>query len=109
VRFVNIPVSPIFSLEIGIDWSVTDGPERSREEPYDLVIFLGGTNDLAYARAPETIWGDVKGVLKLPLENGARVVVMTVPECGVRSAGLDGRRGELNGFIRGVVGERDDV
>lgn len=67
------------------------------------MIFLGGTNDLGYGRDASDIFADIKKVLRMPLDHGARVVVMTVPECGVKSEKLDARRDELNGFIRGVV------
>lgn len=88
---------------------VIDGNDRTQESPYDLVIFLGGTNDLAFNRPPQDIFDSIKAVLKFPLDNGARVLVMTIPECGVVSKKLDARRDEVNGLIRGWVGERDDV
>ncbi|TVY86723.1 hypothetical protein LAWI1_G006822, partial [Lachnellula willkommii] len=66
--------------------------DRTSEEPYDLVIFLGGTNDLGYGRDASEIFADIKKVLRMPLDHGARVVVMTVPECAVVSEKLDARR-----------------
>jgi hypothetical protein len=46
------------------------------------------------------IYSAIKSITSLPLENGARVLLMTVPECGVRSERLDRKRDELNGFIK---------
>ncbi|TVY48986.1 hypothetical protein LOCC1_G000783 [Lachnellula occidentalis] len=82
---------------------------RTSEEPYDLVIFLGGTNDLGYGRSADDIFADIKKVLRIPLDHGARVVVMTVPECAVKSEKLDAKRDALNGSIRGFVEEKEGV
>jgi len=35
----------------------------------------------------------------IALENGAKVLLMTIPECGVRSEELDRERDELNSLI----------
>ncbi|TVY59618.1 hypothetical protein LSUE1_G008890, partial [Lachnellula suecica] len=71
--------------EMGGRMDLLYGPTRTREEPYDFVVFLGGTNDIAYNRAPSDIFADIKAVLAQPLANGARVLLLTVPECGVRN------------------------
>ncbi|TVY35972.1 hypothetical protein LSUB1_G005602 [Lachnellula subtilissima] len=83
--------------------------DRTSKEPYDLVIFLGGTNDLGYGRPANDIFTDIKNVLQMPLDHGARVVVMTVPECGVKSEKLDAKRDELNGFIWRFVEEKESL
>ncbi|KAK0108547.1 hypothetical protein ONS95_003347 [Cadophora gregata] len=74
--------------------------DRTRESPFDWVIFLGGTNDLAYSILPTKIYDEIEAITALPLETGAQVLTLTVPECGVKSAKLDGRRGELNRLIK---------
>ncbi|KAH7419702.1 SGNH hydrolase-type esterase domain-containing protein [Cadophora sp. MPI-SDFR-AT-0126] len=83
------------------------GVKRTRESPYDWVIFLGGTNDLAYSLSPTKIHDEIKAITALPLETGAKVLLMTVPECGVKNKKLDERRNELNSLIKGD--ERDGV
>ncbi|PVH72044.1 GDSL-like Lipase/Acylhydrolase [Cadophora sp. DSE1049] len=77
------------------------GATRTRERPYDWIIFLGGTNDLAYSISPTKIHDEIKAITALPLETGAKVLMLTVPECGVKNAKLDERRDELNGLISG--------
>ncbi len=64
------------------------------------MIFLGGTNDLAYHRPPTKIYETIQAITARPLADGARVLLLTVPECGVRNEALDRERGELNGLLR---------
>ncbi|KAL5320392.1 hypothetical protein ACEPPN_011193 [Leptodophora sp. 'Broadleaf-Isolate-01'] len=68
--------------------------------PYDWVVFLGGTNDLAYSISTTKIHDEIKAITALPLETGAKVLMLTVPECGVKNEKLDNRRNELNKLIR---------
>ncbi|KAH7364741.1 SGNH hydrolase-type esterase domain-containing protein [Rhexocercosporidium sp. MPI-PUGE-AT-0058] len=74
---------------------------KTPSRPYDWVVFLGGTNDLAYSIPPSKIYDEIKAITAMPLETGARVLILTVPECGVKNEKLDGRRGELNALIKG--------
>lgn len=78
-----------------------DGGSRTRECPYDWVIFLGGTNDLAYSIAPTKIYDEIVAITNLPLATGARVLLMTVPECGAKSEKLNQRRDTLNELLKG--------
>lgn len=78
-----------------------DGASRNRECPYDWVVFLGGTNDIAYSIAPTKIYDEIVAITNLPLATGARVLLMTVPECAAKSEKLDRRRDELNGLLKG--------
>ncbi|PBP18403.1 asparagine amidase a [Diplocarpon rosae] len=71
-----------------------------RECPYDWVVFLGGTNDLAYSISPNKIYDETKAITDIPLATGARVLLLTVPECSAKSAKLDQVRGALNGLLK---------
>ncbi|KAF4626033.1 hypothetical protein G7Y89_g12134 [Cudoniella acicularis] len=87
---------------------VYEKPENKLSPP-DFTIFLGGTNDLAYNRPANTILNDIKATVAVPLSRGARVLLMTVPECKVKRESLDTRRNELNGLIKGYAEENKDV
>jgi hypothetical protein len=83
----------------------SDPSKRLEQGNFDWVIFLGGTNDLGWGKSPAEIFSAIKSITSLPLENGAKVLLMTVPECGVKRKSLDQKRDELNGFIK----EREGV
>lgn len=95
-----------------VDFSEQFGPTTPTSptsQPYNLVIFLGGTNDLGRCRLANDILMDIKGVLDIPLATGAKVLVMTVPECMARVGWLDERRGEVNSGLKAWAGAREDM
>ena len=52
---------------------------------YDIIVMLGGTNDLCYAYTPPQIFSSLIQAWEVALETGAEVVALTVPELsGVR-------------------------
>ncbi|KAG9243385.1 putative GDSL-like lipase/acylhydrolase [Calycina marina] len=71
----------------------------TRSPLYDWAIVLGGTNDLAYGRGAKEIFDALVDISNIPLEHGAKVLMLTVPECQHRSEGLERRRTELNDLI----------
>ncbi|CAL3973261.1 unnamed protein product [Diplocarpon coronariae] len=73
---------------------------QARECPYDWVVFLGGTNDLAYSISPTKIYQEIKAITDIPLATGARVLLLTVPECETKNEKLDRARGDLNGLLK---------
>jgi len=73
---------------------------------FDWVVLLGGTNDLAYNKPPGDIFDALTTVFNIPLENGAKILLCTVPECAVRHHLLDKNRDELNTLIRESSQER---
>ena len=75
--------------------------------PYKLIIFLGGTNDLGWGKSPSEIYSAIEQTTSIPLEAGAKVLLLTVPECAAKNKGLDRRRMELNQLI--WEDERDGV
>ncbi|KAE9382177.1 SGNH hydrolase [Stipitochalara longipes BDJ] len=75
--------------------------------PYTFVIFLGGTNDLGWGKHPSEIYSAVQATTQIPLDNGARILTLTIPECAAKNKGLDKRRAELNQAI--WEDERDGV
>lgn len=76
-----------------------DSSAETDESLYDWVVFLGGTNDLGSGKAAVKIWDEIKAVTDLPLSTGAQVLLLTVPECGVKVEKLDKKRGALNALI----------
>ncbi|CZR50408.1 related to esterase [Phialocephala subalpina] len=75
--------------------------------PYDWVIFLGGTNDMAYRHTPAQIFGTIKSILTPALKQDAKVLIMTVPE--IQSHIIDDERAELNTLIKGWARETQSV
>jgi lysophospholipase L1-like esterase len=68
---------------------------------WDWLVFLGGTNDLGYGRSVEAIWETILLVTSIPMTRGAKVLLLTVPECSAKHTQLDRSRRELNEKIRG--------
>ncbi|KAI9645519.1 hypothetical protein NHQ30_006261 [Ciborinia camelliae] len=64
--------------------------------PITHTILLGGTNDLAYNRPINTIYAVFETLIFTPLSHSSKVLILTVPECHVRSKVLDEKREELN-------------
>ncbi|KAN0121772.1 SGNH hydrolase [Hyaloscypha variabilis] len=64
--------------------------------PYNYVIFLGGTNDLGWGKAPSEISSAIQTITQIPLNHRAKVLLLTVPECSAKNKGLDRKRAELN-------------
>lgn len=81
--------------------------QSTRRPLYDWVILLGGTNDLGWGKPVFDIHDALSAVSDIPLENGAKVLMCTVPECGVKSESLDKKRDSLNTFIKSDM--RDEV
>lgn len=81
------------------------GPQRPK---YDWTILLGGTNDLARQYSPETIFENLKRCWDVALANGSKVLILTVPEAGVRSR-ADDKRDKLNDMIRKAQGGKIHV
>ncbi|KAL2060197.1 hypothetical protein VTL71DRAFT_9592 [Oculimacula yallundae] len=73
----------------------------SDSSPYDWVVFLGGTNDIAYCVAPSKIYAEIRAITAVPLDSGARVLLLTIPECAYKDEANDSRRDELNALIKG--------
>jgi lysophospholipase L1-like esterase len=64
------------------------------------VLILGGTNDLGWGRSASQIYDALVRVSNIPLIQGAKVLLFTVPEVAAKFANLDARRDELNRFIK---------
>ena len=77
-----------------------DSTSTSDQTLYNYAIFLGGTNDLGWGKPAPEIWSSIKAITAIPLLHGSKVLLMTVPECGVKSENLDKKRDELNACIR---------
>ncbi len=82
-------------------------PSNTDTSPYDWVIFLGGTNDMAYRSTPTQILDSIKSILELPLSYDAKVLIMTIPE--IQSHMLDKERAELNALIKDWEREMENV
>lgn len=72
-------------------------------------ILLGGTNDLAYDRSVQTLYAVFETLVFTPLSNSSKVLIMTIPECHVRSRVLDEKREELNNMLVYSLGRKDNV
>lgn len=86
-----------------------DSDPTTIQEPYDLILFLGGTNDLGRARVPDDIFADIEKIIAIPLKNGARVVLLTIPECAANVDWLNERRDVLNEMMKKRAEEDENV
>ncbi|TDZ26055.1 hypothetical protein Cob_v001074 [Colletotrichum orbiculare MAFF 240422] len=68
-----------------------------RQDTYDWVIILGGTNDLSLNVPPERIFASLKSVWDSALAKGCRVLALTVPERELTTS--DDQRKRLNSLI----------
>ncbi|KAJ3047192.1 hypothetical protein HDU99_009561, partial [Rhizoclosmatium hyalinum] len=66
---------------------------------FDVVVILGGTNDLGYQQSPAKVVASLRTLWTLALGSGAVVIAMTVPEW-VQNGKAFGRVEELNQLIR---------
>ncbi|KAJ6041591.1 SGNH hydrolase [Penicillium canescens] len=73
---------------------------------YDWVVVLGGTNDLGYGNQPDKIYSALQDSWNVALSTGAKVLALTIPECGAKSQRLDTRRATLNSYILAHQSER---
>jgi lysophospholipase L1-like esterase len=99
----------LFHCNIAISTLDTDGPSRTEETPYDWVLFLGGTNDLGYGLKPTEIFTAIRDVIGIPLSYGARILLITIPECAAKSTALDMKRNELNEMMKEEARKNDCV
>ncbi|KAL8783880.1 MAG: hypothetical protein Q9213_004298 [Squamulea squamosa] len=65
--------------------------------PYDWIIVLGGTNDMAWSESPDKIYQE--NVWTVALNTGAHVLALSVLEAEHTSGGIVERRNKLNGMI----------
>jgi lysophospholipase L1-like esterase len=70
------------------------------EIAYDWVVVLGGTNDLGRGYKASQIYPALQRVWNTALNHGAKVLALTVIECGVCDPRLDERRDALNKMIK---------
>ncbi|KAL9065545.1 MAG: hypothetical protein Q9161_008149 [Pseudevernia consocians] len=69
------------------------------ETPYDWIIVMGGTNDLAWGRPPDTIYEGLKKVWKVALDTGANVLALNVLEAEGSEDAENSERNSLNNKI----------
>lgn len=82
--------------------------KSTKEEPFDWIIFLGGTNDIGYGLSPQSIYDSLEDCTAIPLSSPSppQILILTVPECGVKNQNLDRRRNAFNALIRSDARER---
>lgn len=67
--------------------------------PYDWIIVMGGTNDLAYRQSSDRIYEGLQKVWKVALETGANVLALNVLEASASNEILNSERDSLNDKI----------
>ncbi|ATY64899.1 GDSL-like lipase [Cordyceps militaris] len=70
--------------------------QQIRLWPFDWVITLGGTNDIAMGCHVDDTFKSLQSIWRLALSRRCRVLAMTVPETGARFARIDAKRADLN-------------
>ena len=79
---------------------IQDSTASNSAPLYNYTLFLGGTNDLGWGLSASDIWSSIKTITATPLAHNSKLVLFTIPECGVKHRDLDKRRDELNALIR---------
>ena len=80
-----------------------------KHNPFDFVIFLGGTNDVGTAQKAQKICEELKKIYNvIMVQNKAKCIALTIPPYGSvldqHNNGLFGdTRAKVNGFIRAQV------
>jgi len=69
------------------------------QQPYDWTVILGGTNDLGYGQDEAQTFRNLAQAWDVALANQSKVLVLTVPEAGMKSDRLDAKRKRLNKMI----------
>lgn len=79
-----------------------DSDEKNKEsDKFDWLVFLGGTNDLGWGINVDEIWSAILEVTDIPrVMDNAKLLLCTIPECGVVKASLDAKRDDLNERMR---------
>ncbi|KAK0660848.1 SGNH hydrolase-type esterase domain-containing protein [Cercophora samala] len=54
--------------------------QKDDKPPYDWVVVLGGTNDIAFRIPPQEIFKKLTEVWDVPLRRGCKVLALTVPD-----------------------------
>lgn len=75
------------------------------KDPFDWVIILGGTNDLAYPWDATAIYERLKSLYVTCTEYGAKVLALTIPETARQSASIVARRNAVNKCIMDREGD----
>ncbi|KLU89272.1 hypothetical protein MAPG_08246 [Magnaporthiopsis poae ATCC 64411] len=110
-----LPDVEIEAVEDGVPGQTTAGflgrldPHFGPGKPsYDWTILLGGTNDLGYNHTAEAIFANLAKCWDVAQAHGSKVLVLTVPEVGVRGGPamqrIHAQRDELNRLIRNAQG-----
>ncbi|KAF6217628.1 hypothetical protein HO133_006730 [Letharia lupina] len=76
------------------------------EPPYDWIVVMGGTNDLAWGQQPDTIYEGLKKVWKVALDTGANVLALNVLEAEGSGDRENSKRNSLNKMIANHHQER---
>ena len=63
-------------------WMYNRLNEIFSKNTYDMVVILGGTNDLGWEHEAESVFQTVRGLWDLALEQGSKVVACTIPPIG---------------------------
>ena len=101
---------------------------KAKNDPYDWILIMGGTNDLAWGRQPENIYedlskctfvvrwdfggivhagvflgefvnGEVEKVWNMALDSGASVLGLSIPEAAATIGSIVQRRSAVNAMI----------
>ncbi|RCI15564.1 hypothetical protein L249_3498 [Ophiocordyceps polyrhachis-furcata BCC 54312] len=103
-----LPAVAVEVVDDGVAGDCVTGPgfrRRLRQafdgaaSPFNWVIILGGTNDLAYAHEAADIFDALESCYNLVIARGGRVLALTVPECSAKLAWIDETRKSLNESI----------
>ncbi|OTB05572.1 hypothetical protein M426DRAFT_137495 [Hypoxylon sp. CI-4A] len=85
-----------FISRMGDAWRIA----TQAKEPYDWTIVLGGTNDLGWGCAVDTIVAGLKRTWDIPLSKGGKVLALTIPDTRAKFKDISERRDQVNQAIK---------
>jgi len=78
-RFPNITVDKVAKGGQGTQWMVDNVEKKLKDNKYDIITFLGGSNDV-YGGVPlQTTKDNILKIRKMISDNGAKAVLVTPP------------------------------
>lgn len=94
-------------IESGVDGELVTDTMLNRitnilkQNSFDMVVFLGGTNDIGHGKSVESITNAMTKIYDTAIKTyKCQLITVTVPPCLHSFKAIDQKRNELNDFIR---------
>ena len=79
-RFPNITVEKVAKHGEGTKWMVENLENKLKDNTYDIITFLGGSNDVYGGNVPlQTTKNNILKIRQMIKDNGAKAILVTPP------------------------------